>query len=156
MINEATRLERIEKLIEQYVNNFGKARIAIYFFPDLENHGDFPRFLNAFLSALRRANSRPAYSWTYDSCRKIHSLFLIVSGYFRNDMQDINDAARRIWQLYSPSPVQFIAETPVDGSTLVQDKMKIMEIINSTQFSCSIPQRILPFHQRTFACSKLY
>ena len=156
MINETERIERIEMLIEQYLNSFGKARVAIYFFPDLENHGSFPRFLNAFLSSLRRANCRPVYSWSYDSSRKIYSLFLIVSGYFRNDMIDINEAASRIWQLYSPSPVQIVAEVPVDGTSVGQDKKKILEVVNSTQFSPVMQQRVLPSHQRTFACSKLY
>ena len=83
-------------------------------------------------------------------------MILIVQGYFRNDVNDVTDAAQRIWKLYSPFPVQFIAEMPVTDASITQDKMRLWEIMNGMQFTSSGPQRLLPPHQRTFACSKLY
>ena len=155
MEDENTKLERIETLIEQYLNSFGQARIAMYVFSGLESHNDFTRFLNAFISILKRANCRPVYSWVYDSCRGHYNLLLIVNGYFRNDMKDVTDAAQRIWSLYSSIPPQFVVEMPISSVSLPQDKMRLMEIMNEIQFTSLMPQRILPPHQRAFACSRL-
>jgi len=156
MTNEIDQIERINTLLEKYLISFGQARIALYVFPYLENHNDFTRFLNAFSSALRRANCRPVYSWSYDSIRGCYNMMLIVSGYFRSDMTDITDAAQRIWKLYSPFPVQFVADLPVDYATIEEDKTALRGIMNGMQFTSSGPQRLLPPHQRSFACSKLY
>lgn len=156
MESENTKLERIGTLIEQYLNSFGQARIAMYVFSGLDRHNDFTRFLNAFISVLKRANCRPVYSWVYDSCRGHYNLLLIVNGYFRNDMKDVTDAAQRIWSLYSSIPPQFVVEMPISSVSLPQDKMRLMEIMNEMQFASLMPQRILPAHQRSFAFSKLY
>ena len=156
MIDEAAKQERIEELVEQYVTSFGMARVGLFFLSGLKNHSDFSSFLNAFLSALRRANCRPAYSWSYDSCRDKYSLLLIVSGYFRKDMQDIYDAAIRIWSFYSICSAELVAEIPVDIESLNKDIVTIRETMNAVQFSPATSQRILPCHQRTFACSKLF
>ena len=83
-------------------------------------------------------------------------MILIVQGYFRNDMNDVTDAAQRIWKLYSPFPVQFIAEMPVTDTSIAQDKNRLWDIMNGMQFTSSGPQKLLPPHQRAFACSKLY
>jgi len=156
MTNENAQRERINSLIDKYLTCFGQARIAFYAFPCLEDHRGFTRFLNAFTLALKRANTRPVYSWSYDSCRGCYSMILIVSGYFRNSMDDVTEAAQRIWTLYSPFPIQFVAEMPINITTMDQDKTKILEIMNGMCFITSTPQRILPPHQRSFACSKLY
>ena len=156
MTNENDQIARINTLLEKYLISFGQARIALYVFPYLENHNDFTRFLNAFSSALRRANCRPVYSWSYDSSRGCYNMILIVNGYFRSDMTDITDAAQRIWKLYSPFPIQFVAEMPLDNATMAQDKTQLLEIMNGMAFTSSTPRRLLPPHQRSFACSKLY
>ena len=156
MIDEAAKQERIEQLVEQYVTSFGMARVGLFFLSGLKNHSDFSSFLNAFLSALRRVNCRPVYSWSYDSCRDRYSLLLIVSGYFRTNMQDIHDAAIRIWSFYSIGSVELVAEIPVDLESLAQDIMSVRETMTAIQFSPATSQRILPCHQRTFACSKLF
>lgn len=156
MTNETTQLERIGILIEQYLASFGQARIAFYSFPCLEDHRAFTRYLNAFISALKRANCRPAYSWNYDSSRGYYNMILIVNGYFRDDMNDITDAAQRIWKNYSPFSIQYIAEMPVHFETVTQDKMHLLDIMNSMPFVPTDPQRLLPPHQRAFSCSKLY
>ena len=156
MTNDTTQLERINTLIEKYVTCFGQARIAFYSFPCIEDHREFTRYLNAFTAALKRANCRPAYSWSFDSCRGCYNLILIVSGYFREDMNDVTDAAQRIWKLYSPLPIQFVSEMPVRLESLPQDKMNLFGVMNGMPFVSTIPQRLLPPHQRSFACSKLY
>lgn len=156
MTNETTQIERISSLIEQYLSSFGQARIAFYSFPSLEDHRVFTRYLNSFISALKRANCRPAYSWNYDSCRGCYKMILIVSGYFRDDMNDITDAAQRIWKYYSPFPIQYIAEMPVRYETVSQDKMSLFDIMSNMAFVPTNPQRLLPPHHRAFACSKLY
>ena len=156
MTNETMQLERIGNLLEKYLISFGQARAAFYVFPSLENHNDFPKYLNSFTSALKRANCRPVYSWSYDAARGCYNMILIVQGYFRNNMDDVTDAAQRIWRYYSPFPIQFVAEMPVDYATLEQDKMRLWEIMNGMQFVSSGAQRVLPFHQRAFSCSRLY
>lgn len=156
MTNEMYQIERTGNLIDQYVLSFGKARIAFYIFPALEKHKDFTRFLNSFSAALKRANCRPGNSWTYDSNRGCYNLILIVNGYFRNDMNDVTDVAQRIWKLYSPYPLQFITEMPVTDSSLCYDKTRIIDILNRMEFTSSNPQRLLPSHQRTFSCSRLF
>lgn len=156
MTNGTVQLERIGELIEKFIVSYGKARIAFYIFPALENYYDFTKYMRALTAALRRANCVPAYSWTYDAFRGCYNMILIVQGYFRNDMNDVTDAAQRIWKLYSPFPVQFIAEMPVTDASIAQDKMRLWEIMNGMQFTSSGPQRLLPPHQRAFACSKLY
>ena len=83
-------------------------------------------------------------------------MILIVQGYFRNDMNDVTDAAQRIWKLYSPFPVQFIAEMPITDASIAQDKTRLWEIMSGMQFTSSGPQPLLPSHQRAFACSRLY
>ena len=156
MTDESTKQERMEQLVEQYASSFGMARVGLFIFTDLKNHSDFTSFLNTFLSALRRANCRPAYSWSYDSCRNCYSLLLIVNGYFRSDMRDIYEAARRIWSFYSFSSPNFVAEIPVSHTTIAKDLESIRETMSEVQFSPATPQRVLPCHQRTFACSKLF
>ena len=156
MTNENEQLEQIGNLLEKYLISFGQARAAFYVFPSLENYYGFPRYLNSFISALKRANCRPVYSWSYDAARECYNMILIVQGYFRNDMDDVTDAAQRIWRHYSPFPIQFVAEMPVDYSTIEQDKMRLLEIMNRMQFTASGTQRVLPFYQHNFACSKLY
>ena len=156
MTNEISQLERIEDLVERYIISYGKARIAFYVFPSLENHYDFTKFLNSFSAALRRANCRSGYSWAYNSNLGRYNMILIVNGYFRNNMNDITDTAQRIWKLYSPFPIQFISEMPINDSSLCYDKIKIIDILNRMEFTSSNPQRLLPFHQRAFACSRLF
>jgi hypothetical protein len=156
MTNESIQLERIGNLLDKYLVSFGQARVAFYIFPSLENYYDFTRYLNSFTSALKRANCRPVYSWSYDSIRGCYNMILLVNGYFRNDMNDVTDAAQRIWKLYSPFPIQFVAEMPIDNASIDQGKLKLFEIMNGMHFSSSGPQRVLPPHQRAFACSKLY
>ena len=156
MTDGTIQLERIGELVEKFIVSYGKARIAFYIFPALENYYDFTKYMRALTAALRRANCVPAYSWTYDAFRGCYNMILIVQGYFRNDMNDVTDAAQRIWKNYSPFPIQFIAEMPVTESTIAQDKMKLWEIMNRMHFTSSEPQRLLPPHQRSFACSRLY
>ena len=156
MTNENNQLERIENLLEKYLISFGQARVAFYVFPALENYYEFTRYMNSFTSALKRFNCRPVYSWSYDSARGCYNMILIVQGYFRNDMNDVTEAAQRIWKLYSPFPIQFIGDLSVDYTTIEQDKMSLWEIMSGMQFTSSIPQKILPPHQRSFACSRLF
>jgi len=156
MTNETMQLERIGNLLEKYLISFGQARAAFYIFPALENYYDFTRYMNSLTSALKRANCRPVYSWSYDSVRGCYNMLMIVNGYFRNDMNDVTDAAQRIWKLYSPFPIQYIADMPVNFATIEQDKKTLFEIMNGMQFTSSGPQRLLPPHQRAFACSKLF
>ena len=156
MINETVQIERTGTLLENYLTSFGKARVALYCFPHLEDYNKFAKYLNTFKTALTRANCRPVYSWSYDSYRGCYNLLLIVNGYFREDMNDVTDAANRIWKLYSPFPLQFIAEMPVNYASMDQDKLKLMGIMDEMQFASSPFQRILPPHQRSFACSKLF
>ena len=156
MTNETVQLERIGNLLEKYLICFGKARAAFYVLPALENYYVFTRYMNAVTMALKRANFRPVYSWSYDGSRGCYNLIMIVQGYFRNDMNDVTDAIQRIWKLYSPFPVQFVAETPISQESLAQDKMRLWEIMNGMQFTSALSQRVLPLHQRAFACSRLY
>lgn len=149
-------LERVSKLVDDFLYSFGRAWVALYVFPDLEFHHDFARFLNSFMSALKRADCRPVYTWSYDSDHGCFKLLLIINGYFRNDMSDITDVAQRIWRLYSPLPVQFIADMPLRAESQETDKNNLFEIINNRHFLNDAPQRLLDFHQRSFACSKLF
>ena len=155
MTNDTAQLEKIGNLLEKYLFSFGKARAAFYIFPSLENYYDFTKYMNSLTSTLKRSNCRPVYSWFYDGTRGCYNMILIVQGYFRNDMNDVTDAVQRIWRHYSPYPIQFIAETPIDYSTIDQDKMRLWEIMNGMQFTASMSQRVLPAHQRAFACSRL-
>ena len=156
MTDETTQVERISSMIDAFAIAFGSARAAIYCFPNVHDHSAFVRYLGSFLSLLRRADLRPVYSWSYDAARGCYNMILIVQGYFRNNMDDVTDAAQRIWRYYSPFPIQFVAEMPVDYATLEQDKMRLWEIMNGMQFVSSGAQRVLPFHQRAFSCSRLY
>ena len=156
MTNETVQLERIGSLLDKYLVSFGKARAGFYIFPALENYYAFTRYMNALTSALKRANFRPVYSWSFDGSRGCYNMIMIVQGYFRNDMNDVTDAIQRIWKLYSPYPVQFVAETPISQESLAQDKMRLWEIMNGMQFTSSGAQRVLPIYQHTFGFSKLY
>ena len=155
MINSLTQHEKISKLVEWYVNSFEKARIALYVFPLLEKHTDFTSYLNSFISTLRRADCRPVYSWSYDPIHSCYNILLIVTGHFRTNMDDITCAAERIWNLYSPCPIQMVADIPVCLSSLDQDKMKLFDVMSKMDFIPESPQMILPSHQRLFACSKI-
>ena len=155
MINSLTQHEKISKLVEWYVSSFEKGRIALYVFPLLEKHTDFTSYLNSFISALRRADCRPVYSWSYDLMHSCYNLLLIVNGHFRTNMDDITYAAERIWQLYSQFPLQMVSDIPVSLSSLEQDKMNLFNVINKMEFIPNSPQMVLPSHQRVFACSKM-
>ncbi len=155
MIDETVIMERTGTLFENYLTSFGKAWVAFYCFPCLEDPNRFPRYLNALTTALKRANCRPVYSWSYDVYRGCFNLILIVSGYFRDDMNDVTDAVQRLWKLYSPFPIQFVAEMPVNYESKDQDKIRILDVMNRMQFACSPPQRVLAPYQRSFACSKV-
>ena len=156
MTKETTQLEKIGDLLDKFLFSYGKARVAFYIFPALENYYDFSKYLRSLTIALRRANCAPAHFWSYDGFRGCYNMILIVQGYFRNDMNDVTDAAQRIWKLYSPFSIQFITEMPVTDASIAQDKMRLWEIMNAMQFTSSGPQRLLPSHQRAFACSRLY
>ena len=156
MTNDIAMLERISDLVENYLYRLGKAWVAFYIFPNLENHYDFARFVRLFMMSLKRAICCPGYLWSYDSNKGCYYLILLVNGCFRHGMNDITDTAQRIWNRYSPFPIQFIAEMLITSETKDQDKTKILEIINGMQFVSSTPQRLLPPHHRTFACSTLY
>ena len=155
MIDGTTQLERINDLIEWYLNSFEKARIALYVFPLLEKHTDFTSYLNSFISALRRSDCRPVYSWSYDPIRLRYNLLLFVSGCFRVNMDDITCAAERIWQLYSHFPFQLVTDIPASLASLDQDKMILFNVMNKMEFIPHSPQMVLPSHQRVFACSKM-
>ena len=134
MISCTTQLEKINDLVEWYLTSFGKARIALYVFPLLENHTDFTSYLNSFVSALRRADCRPVYSWSYDLMHSCYNLLLIVNGHFRENMDDITYAAERIWQLYSSFPLQMVSDIPVSLDTLDQDKINLFNVMNKMEF----------------------
>jgi hypothetical protein len=155
MINSLTQHEKISQLVEWYVSSFEKGRIALYVFPLLEKHTDFTSYLNSFISALRRAECRPVYSWSYDPIHSCYNLLLIVSGHFRTNMDDITCAAERIWQLYSQFPIRMVADIPMNLLSLDQDKMNLFSIMNKMEFIPNSPQMVLPSHQRLFACSKM-
>lgn len=70
-------------------------------------------------------------------------------------MNDVTERAQRIWTLYSPFPIQFIAEMPLCMETLANDKLNLFDTMNRMPFVPSTQQRLLPSHQRAFACSKL-
>ena len=156
MTNDIEQLERISILIDSYLESFERARIALYSFPALEGHCSFKQYLNSFTTALKRANCRPVYAWSYDSGRGCYNLVLIVLDYFRNNMNDITDAARRIWTLYSPYPVQFITEMTARLGTKELDKQMIINVLNNNNFTSMTPKLLLQPHQRAFACSKLF
>lgn len=156
MNKESEHFEKIGKLIEQYLSMFGQARVAFYSIPSFEAHDDYTRYMNSFTAALSRANCRPAYATSYDSNRGCYNVLLIVQGYFRNNMNDVTDAAQRIMRLYSPFPIQFIADFPMNYATIDKDKMMVFDVMNRIDFIPSNPQKLLPPHTRTFACSKLY
>lgn len=156
MTNETTQLERISSMIDTFSTAFGSARVAIYCFPKLQDHSLFTRYLNSFLSLLRRADCRPVYSWSFDSNRSCYNLILVVNGYFRNDVQDITEAAQRIWTSYSHEPIQFITDIPVKAESLIYDKQIIFNTLISNSFFPKSPQRILNPHQRAFACSHVF
>ena len=155
MINSLTQHEKISQLVEWYVSSFEKGRIALYVFPLLEKHTDFTSYLNSFISALRRADCRPVYSWSYDLMHSCYNLLLIVNGHFRTNMDDITYAAERIWKLYSQFPIQMVADIPMNLLSLDQDKMNLFNVMNKMEFIPNSPQMILPSHQRLFACSKM-
>lgn len=156
MTNQIDQIEKVSTMIDTFSTSFGSARAAIYFFPKLQEHTQFTRFLNSFLTLLRRANCRPAYSWIYDSNREHYNFILIINGYFRNDVQDITDVAQRLWSNYSTEPINFIADIPVKLDTLASDKQHILDVLDQSSFFPNEPQRILNLHQRAFACSRLF
>ena len=155
MINSLTQYEKISQLVEWYVTSFEKARIALYVFPLLEKHTDFTSYLNSFISALRRADCRPVYSWSYDPIHSCYNVLLVVNGHFRTNMDDVTCAAERIWSLYSHYPMQMVAEIPVCLASLDQDKANLYNVMSKMDFIPESPQIVLPPHQRVFACSKM-
>ena len=155
MIKGFTQLEKISQLVEWYVTSFEKARIGLYVFPLLEKHTGFTSYLNSFISALRRADCRPVYSWSYDPIHLCYNVLLVVSGHFRTNMNDITNAAERIWNLYSPRPLQMVSDIPVCLASLDQDKMNLFDVMSKMDFIPESPQMVLPSHQRVFACSKM-
>ena len=78
MTNETVQLERIGSLLDKYLVSFGKARAGFYIFPALENYYAFTRYMNALTSALKRANFRPVYSWSFDGSRGCYNMIMIV------------------------------------------------------------------------------
>ena len=70
-------------------------------------------------------------------------------------MNDITNAAERIWNLYSPCPLQLVSDVPVCLASLDQDKRNLFNVMNEMDFIPESPQMVLPSHQRVFACSKM-
>ena len=155
MISSTTQHEKINDLIEWYLNSFGKARIALYVSPLLDKHSDFTSYLNSFISALKRADCRPVYSWSFDFMHSCYNFLLIVSGHFRENMDDITCLAERIWLRYSQYPIRMVNDVPVSLASLDQDKMNLLGIMNRMDFIPESPQIVLPSHQHVFACSKM-
>lgn len=156
MTNQTTQIERISSMIDTFSTAFGSARAAIYCYPKLQDHALFAKYLGSFLSLLRRADYRPVYSWSFDSNRDCYNFILVVNGYFRTNVQDITEAAQRIWQLYSTEPIQFIADLPITADTLQNDKQRIFDVLTSSSFFPKTPQKLLSSHQRAFSCSRVF
>lgn len=156
MTNAITQLEKINNLLERYLTKWGKAMIGLYSFSSPENYSDFKRFLNSFIYALRRAGCDPEYAWSYDSCRGCFNMILIISGCFRNDMNDVTDSAQRLWCQYSPFAIQFVNQILIESSTIDIKKQELMNTMSEMHFPSSEPQRLLSPHQRAFACSIMY
>lgn len=154
MISKSFVFAKLENLIEEYVEVHHQARAALYILPALENYYEFTRFMNALLSLLKRADIAPLYSWIYDSTRGCYKMVLLVKGSNRNDMTDITNAIVRIWKLYSPYSVQFISDIPINYNSIIQNVTQMEDIMNQIDFIPSIPQKLLPSHQRAFAISQ--
>ena len=155
MTNETTQVERISSMIDAFAIAFGSARVAIYCFPNVHDHTIFARFINSFMSLLRRADLRPVYSWSFDSNRDCYNLILVVNGYFRNDVRDITETAQRIWQSLSIETIELIADMPVTTDTLQSDRERVLNTLFSSSFFPKQPQRLNRFHQRAFSCSRV-
>ena len=150
------KITRISQQIDDYVNSLGKAQIAVYQFPALNERRDFSLFLNALMANLRRAELRPVYSWSYDVNSEAYTLILLVNGYWRNDMNDVTEAVNRLWNLYSTGYSKKIADMAVNIETQEQDKAALWNILQQAVFSPINCARVNPFHQRQFACCRVY
>jgi len=149
------KVSRISTQIDSYITSLGKARIAVYQFPALSERRDFSLFLNALMANLRRAELRPVYSWSYDEVSRAYTLILLVSGYWRKDMNDVTEAMNRLWKLYSPGYMKTLADMAVNIETLDQDKAALWNVLQQAAFSPMPGARVNPYHQRQFACCRV-
>ena len=140
---------KVNAITEQYLERFGKVRVAIYHFTILQDK-PFSSFLNSLMITLRRKDLMPCCAWFSTAIPENRFLILWCNGYFKTDLSDVTSVVTRIGALHS---VHNIALT----NCLIGGELDIDQI--NTRLNELISWHYSPinqFHQRSFGASALW
>ena len=94
-----TLTSKVNTITEQYLERFGKARVAVYHLV-ISQQEPFSSFLNALMITLRRKDLMPCYTWFSTPVPNTRYLFLWCNGYFKNDLSDITPILFKLGELH--------------------------------------------------------
>lgn len=147
-MNELT--SRINTITAQYLERFGKVRVAIYQLV-IASDQPFSSFLNSLMVTLRRRDLMPCYAWFSTSVPDTRYLILWCNGYFKNDLSDITPVVENLATLHHFKSFCEFDYLAGDLSIINSINTRLNEQI--FRYYCPIlPQ----FHQRSFGTSILW
>ena len=137
---------KVNRITEQYLERFGKVRVAIYHFA-ISPDEPFSSFLNSLMITLRRKDLMPCCAWFSTATQGNRFLILWCNGYFKTDPSDVMPIVVRIGTLHS---LQNISLTDwLLGSTFDVDQINV-RLNNLITWNYS---PLNQFHQRSFGTS---
>ena len=92
-------ISKVNRITEQYLERFGKVRIAIYHLV-ISQQEPFSSLINSLMIMLRRRDQMPCFTWFATAAPDSRYLILWSNGYFRNDLSDITPILFRLGELH--------------------------------------------------------
>ena len=90
---------KVNRITEQYLERFGKVRVAIYHLV-ISQQEPFSSFINSLMIKLRRRDQMPCFIWFSTTVPDSRYLILWSNAYFRNDLSDITPILFKLGELH--------------------------------------------------------
>ena len=144
-----TLTSKVNTITEQYLERFGKARVAVYHLVIFQQE-PFSSFLNALMITLRRKDLMPCYTWFSTTVPNTRYLFLWCNGYFKTNLSDITPIVGNLATLHW-------FKSFCEFDCLAGDMSSIRDInarLNNLITWYYSPKK--QFHQRSFGTSAMW
>ena len=137
---------KVNRITEQYLERFGKVRIATYHFTISPNE-PLSCFLNSLMITLRRKDLMPCCAWFSTAIPENRFLILWCNGYFKTDLSDVTPIVTRIGTLHSLQNISLTDCIIGDVSSCCNINSKLNDLITWNYSQSN------QFHQRSFGTS---
>ena len=142
-------IPKVNRITEQYLERFGKVRIAIYHLV-ISQQEPFSSLINSLMIMLRRRDQMPCFTWFATAVPDSRYLILWSNAYFRNDLSDITPILFRLGELHGLRNLCEIDCLIGDASMADCINTRLNNLI-----SCNYSP-INQSHQRSFGTSALW